>query len=176
MEMNMNELTNRAFLLTTYAVYPEPGNNLPYAVLGLADELFGEYYSEYIDDDQERMEEELLDVFWYVNQVSFELSCLLGSAFERHLDNNNVPYTSLEQAAQAVGVLAGIAKKIIRDGKQSAFKKHDKALESLVVIKNFIHTELDELSIPLEQAIELLHEKLGDRQERNVLHGDGDHR
>jgi len=172
----MNELTDSAFRLTQYAVYPEPGNNLPYAVLGLADELFGEYYGEYMNDEQERMKEELLDVFWYVNQVSFELSCLLGSAFERHLDNTNVPYTSLEQAAQAVGVLSGIAKKIIRDGKQSALKKHDNALGALNVIKNFVHTEIEELGMNLPDVIQSLHDKLGDRQERGVLHGDGDHR
>jgi hypothetical protein len=163
-------LHDEALRLVDYAVYPNIGNNLTYPVLGFIDELFGEYFS-----DEHRMKEEILDVYWYLNQISYELSLLYGSSFDRHL-NWSGRLVSKEEASQSIGVLCGIAKKIMRDGTQSAHKKRDLALVSLSVLADFVHSELYQNNIGLPDAISSLHEKLGSRQERGVIQGDGNYR
>lgn len=167
-------LINQSFALTNYAVYPDAGNNLAYPVLGFIDEL-GEYLAELNGLDNERMAEEILDLYWYLNQVSYELSMLYGTAFERHMSySGNETY--LVDVIPAVANLAGVAKKIMRDGKQSAYKKQDRALVSLNALRDFVFTQFNNLGLDLPDVISALHEKLGGRQERGVLKGDGDHR
>lgn len=168
-------LHDEALRLTQYAVYPDTGNNLAYPVLGLVDEMFGEYISEVRAGSDERIREEILDCWWYLNQISFELSMLYGTAFERHLSwSGQEAYIS--DAMIATGTLAGIAKKIMRDGKTSAYKKQDRALVSLGVLRDYMFTEFQKLGLNAEVVTAELHKKLGSRQERGVIQGDGDHR
>jgi len=165
--MNLYEESLR---LTDYAVYPNVGNNLAYPVLGFTDELFGEYFS-----DSSRMKEEILDVYWYLNQISYELSLLFGSSFDRHL-NWSGRLIPTEEVTRAIGVLSGIAKKIMRDGVQSAYKKQDLALVSLSTIADFVHGEIYYHDMKLRDVVSDLHKKLGSRQDRGVIQGDGDYR
>jgi hypothetical protein len=170
--MNLYE---EAMRLTDYAVYQNAGNNLAYPVLGFVDELFSEYIFEMQRGDRDRMVEEMLDVFWYGNQISYELSLLYGSSFDRHLSwTGEEVYIS--DAMIAIGTLAGIAKKIMRDGESSAYKKQDRALVALGVLRDFMFTQFQNLGTDIETVITELHLKLGSRQQRGVIKGDGDHR
>jgi hypothetical protein len=167
-------LINESFALTSYAVYPDAGNNLAYPVLGFIDEL-GEYLAEMVSVDKNRMVEEILDLYWYLNQVSYELSMLYGTAFERHMSYSGKE-TYITEVIPAIANLAGVAKKIMRDGKPSAYKKQDRALVSLNVLRDFVFTQFANLDLELTDVITALHTKLGSRQQRGVLQGDGDHR
>jgi NTP pyrophosphatase (non-canonical NTP hydrolase) len=90
--MELNEFQKRA--LST-AVYPDQGNNLPYAVLGLAGEageLAGKAKKVIRDDGgiltperREAMIKELGDALWYVADTAFELNITLEAVAQNVL-------------------------------------------------------------------------------------------
>lgn len=156
--------------LTKYAVYPDVGNNVWYPMLGLVDEL-----AEWARAPVRRKKDEFLDVFWYYNQLVWELreAGIYPRPWGMHLQPSHMfasPNSSL--AFIGCGTLAGVVKKYVRDGEGSITDR--KRLLVADTIQQFGSVMC--IWRDLEGTLWRLHEKLGDRQDRGQLHGDGDYR
>lgn len=177
-DINADLLLEAASKCVTFAVYRNIGDNVLYPLAGLVDE-FGEYLDALdANTDLAAIFSEHCDVLWYLNQLAWELSRLdvpdltWGTHIRWMLEVS--PDESLEpqrrqNVFRAMARLAGIVKKIDRDGVRSLTSEKILAIE-----KNFkvIIVGLD-LSRPLGSYFYLI-DKLSGRQNRGTLHGDGD--
>src|SRR3989344_3816453 len=91
--MELNGFQKRAL---EFAVYPNQGNNLPYAVLGLCGEagevaeklkkLIRDHDGKLDDEYREKMAKELSDVLWYVSTTARELGYSLDEIGEMNIE------------------------------------------------------------------------------------------
>tara|TARA_Y100000034_G_scaffold136841_1_gene216282 strand:+ start:6493 stop:6996 length:504 start_codon:yes stop_codon:yes gene_type:complete len=167
----MKEYSQKA--LTT-AIYPNRGNNLPYTILGLIEELmeFEEKMSE--DSGKEDLIKEAGDVLWYMNAACFELKHEISeidtiSQCRVEFDEINV--------SKEIMTLAGKTKKFIRDDEGKIENEKLKSLlGSFVNILNHIRVAADLYDFTIEEVMEKNIDKLFSRKERGVLKGSGDNR
>jgi NTP pyrophosphatase (non-canonical NTP hydrolase) len=180
--MDKENLLGIGRALKQTAVYPDVSNNLMYPTLGLSDEI-----AEFIlEGNSEKEYAELGDVIWYLNQVAYELSELYDLRYGwqfKMLDNYNEPLEKNELALflfTQAGKIAGIAKKIERDGIESALVdwKMGKAMAaiqfSFVAVACYIDAENPRTALAV--AMTRLLNKLTKRAKNNRLHGDGSDR
>lgn len=79
-----------------FVIYPEPGNNITYPTLGLANEageVAGKVKKVFRDgggvpnDEQKQMiADEIGDVLWYCAQLATELGCSLSQIADRNIE------------------------------------------------------------------------------------------
>lgn len=155
------------------AVYPNVGNNLGYAALGLIDE-YGEFLEKWYihfntdQDLSEELEKELGDLYWYFSSVCREVGYNLADIVEK---------SSVEEINDTMDVfkVAGIAKKWQRDGKEIIEEKD--LFGKLVSLWSYVHYALYPTDREGQLRIAQMNlEKLFDRKERGVLKGNGDNR
>lgn len=90
--------------------------------------------------------------------------------------NEGIVYTALGLAGEA-GEVANVVKKMIRDDSNHLLQeKRDKLVYELGDVLWYAARLATELNIPLEDVMQLNHDKLEDRLARNVIKGSGDNR
>ena len=166
------------------AVYHAIGKNPGYPGLGLPDET-GEVF-EKVDmllssgvSDPDGVADEIGDVYWYIAALSHELKIDLTELDgpEAAMDGFvSVPHVS---AMLVSCKIAGHVKKIIREGKRG--KKYATRVEDITKLLIELDTLLRmvirfQTPYTREQVFERNINKLSDRKDRGVLHGDGDNR
>lgn len=188
----LEELFKKSDKITEFAVYPGAGSNVLYPYAGMIDE-----FTELVDavengTSDEDIFAEAADVVWYANQLLWELeqagvlskynrleiltSGLVYTTKEKYRDIKDVILFDLDDVFltfQAIARLGGVVKKVHRDGAPSFTGSKFAVLESAFTYLNKI-LWLDSKNV--DAYLDFLIEKLGSRQARNVLHGDGDHR
>lgn len=165
------------------AVYPDISANLSYPALGLSDEI-AEFFQE--NRDKEEMAE-LGDVVWYLNQVAYELSTLYDLSYGWQftlLDHDFSVFTTKEDLClflfSQAGKIAGIAKKIERDGIESAMVDSKMSIamraiqESFVAVANYVDYKSPRTALAV--LMTRLLNKLVKRKARGLIHGDGSDR
>lgn len=160
----------------TTAIYPKD-NELAYLALGLSDEL-AEYLERVIfgNGDYQAETKEAGDVLWYCARLLAYCGETLSEskvATEKHMadqepwvfDDVGVTDFMILQAGQ----IAGIAKKVLRDGEKPDTKQRiaDK-------VGNILYA-LDEVQM-LPVVVKSNRDKLDSRKDRGVLGGSGDNR
>lgn len=165
-----------------------------YPALGLANEV-GETLDKVFPTDRVEMVttevvKELGDVLWYVVATTHDLNLKLWELF-RHIsgdmnvttfdalewwllegDKKRSPYLSLTVHA---GEIAGIAKKVIRDGRglEDARVKAEPVLARVLYDLCLI---CKRIGVPLSEIAKTNYDKLTSRLERGKIKGDGDNR
>jgi len=91
--MTFEEYSEKAY---TTAIYPNQGNNLPYAILGVNGEAgeLAEKVKKIIRDDngviseekRQEMKKELGDILWYINTTCKELNLTLEEVAQSNLE------------------------------------------------------------------------------------------
>lgn len=140
-----------------------------YPPLGLIDE-FGEFIDAYYSDSSnDNLIKELGDVLWY-----YAATCdIIGASVDTLMNAAPINISSAYiDMLVTIGKIAGIAKKAERDG----LLKKDKLKEQLIHFGGFIKAYAFAMDVKLELVAEKNISKLRDRQQRNVLFGDGDNR
>lgn len=185
------ELLEKSDRITEFAVYPGSGSNVLYPYAGLIDE-----FTELVDAveggaSDEDIFAEAADVVWYANQLLWELEQAGVLSKENRLEmlTSGLVYTARGKghsvrdriwdgdcvvwSLKAIGRAGGVVKKIHRDGASSFTGTKLSILKSAFTYLN-LNLWLDSENVTA--YLDFLIEKLGSRQARNVLHGDGDHR
>jgi len=165
-----------------------------YPALGLANEV-GETLDKVFPTDHVEMVtvevvKELGDVLWYVTATTHDLGLKLWELFRYISGNVDVttfdhlewwllegekkrsPYLSITVNA---GEIAGIAKKVIRDGR-GLDDARSKAEPILAKILFDICLICKRIGVPLAEVAKTNHDKLSSRLERGKIKGDGDNR
>lgn len=169
--MNFKDYQDEA---AQYAVYPKD-RELEYLALGLVGEL-GEFrlasdmwndaHSDYAADPRTRVLDELGDVWWYLSMLA------------RHFGIDGIDDIDEEQVLSHVTnyalLICGCAKRIIREGVLS--------YNDGVRIQSYLRSLMSQLlsyTSDFDNASNVWRRNLGklaDRQQRNVINGEGDHR
>lgn len=178
----------------TTAVYPEFGTGstteLTYLALGLVDEAVelevklahaSVGFIKVVDDEiSKAIYHELGDAFWYWARLRDMLnddSPLVNEA-DYKLDISNAHYrTNIMRLIRSAGMVAGRAKKVLREGhsltegkpREDIIKHLHKAFCAMQVLANFFGKSEEEIW-------QMNSDKLLDRKGRGVLTGDGDNR
>lgn len=175
------------------AVYPKRGNNFYYAAMGLSGECGegGLAAIECYEEDEslglgvEAYRKELGDILWYMAACCHELGLSLMDIFAdakgkeiflSTLCRNELLYNHVHMAAFAGRVIEH-AKKAMRDdaGIVTTARKA-KIRPDLVLCVRFWCVCCYIIGTPPEEIARRNIAKLRDRQQRGVLHGDGDNR
>lgn len=159
------------------AVYPDRGANLPYAVLGLVEEI-GEL-AEKVHERAERHEiaAEAGDVYWYLAAICHEAGIPpAGVDLLRYRVGSlaQIPEMMLRTAAV---VVCGCAKKAIRDtGGVLPDVKRPAVAGAVSTLLHLLSCVAAEIRYAPEQVWEYNLQKLQSRKQRGTLHGSGDNR
>lgn len=161
----------------TTAFYPQRGNNLVYAVLGLVEET-----SEVVEKidrlDKNGLIKELGDQVWYISAICFEIQEPLENLSSYVVNLNftkNQP--CLQVMEEAIGQISAKTKKAIRDNNGVLDKdKRKHIIENLGRILSAINTLANIHGFDLSQVCATNIEKLNDRKNRGTLQGSGDNR
>lgn len=168
--MNLNEYQSRTHAT---AMFPTE-HALSYLTLGLCSEI-GELFevsAECYSRGSQTFKKELGDVMWYVSEIAI----LFGIELKENAREYPVPTypeTYIAGMAMHAGLLAGKAKKVLRDGTalDRAFVE-----ERLANIIRLVEFAAEGSSFTLEEVLVLNIDKLSDRKARGVIKGSGDHR
>ncbi len=154
-----------------FAIYPQVGNNLSYAILGLCDE-FCEFMTA---QGKQALFAEFGDVLWYFNcLISIELKKDFAEFVSRGIyatSNKRVlpPF-------KLIAKLLGNGKKYMRDDNYVLTDERSlNTYNAAVELFSFIWPIINDYKL-LEQALEQNIAKLTDRKLRDALKGDGDYR
>lgn len=145
-----------------------------YPVLGLVGET-GELIRKFNScSDDEEINKEIGDVFWYLNAISSDYLYMNLYQLVRLNDQVSVKTSFSLGAWNKVSKIAEIAKKAIRDSNNTLNKTQSSKLSLLLVqlyrmLENYASHELDDI-------LQLNHDKLFSRKERGVISGSGDNR
>ena len=167
------------------AIYPNRGQNLPYAILGLIEEAY-ELKEKMLAGDSEGALLELGDVLWYLvacsDELGLEFSELFGqnittlealASLEHRIAVETIAGFALDEAASA----GGVVKKIIRDDAGKASEAKSARLRSLLEsIAAALSAAAYLLGKTLSDAMEANVKKLSSRKNRGALTGSGDYR
>lgn len=171
--MNLAEYQKRAM---ETAVYPNIGNNLPYAVLGLIGE-WGELEDELRDirPHSLRIRNEMGDCYWFAADCAFEIGYTLKNVDTKPIITCFISdlETCENFCREALYIMAQHTSKNMRDSSGesrslivSCLSEVLQCLDQLCYLQGFSREEI------LEENIQ----KLTDRKARNVIHGSGGER
>jgi NTP pyrophosphatase (non-canonical NTP hydrolase) len=162
------------------AIYPNKGNNLAYAVLGLTEET-GEALQkagfQTKTKEHELFLKELGDVLWYVNATAFEAGSSLLELIT--IKASPIPEGSIEELMTILffecSVIAGRAKKVIRDNNGVVTEeKRAVILQSLSNVIRCLELLADKAESTLQEVANMNIQKLQFRKVAGTLLGDGD--
>ena len=161
----------------TTAIYPNRGQNLPYAVLGLVEET-GEVVEKIDNLDKLGLCKELGDQVWYVVAICFELKLpfeQLEIEVKKLQIKKNQPLLQIME--ECIGRISSYTKKAMRDN--NGIVHSDKQLlfvKDLGLILSAISTLSENHGFSLTEVFVNNHKKLQDRLQRNTIQGSGDDR
>ena len=164
------------------AIYPR---GLAYTALGISGEL-GELVVAVLAKSTSATAE-ISDVLWYVAMLAKDCGLTLSMVAGRKTFPLKIKESErcwglddiLEELTIHVGMACKNVKKTIRDDDGKLSKKRQKAIKLALRRVLYLLADLTnnaEWCAPLEECAKMNIEKLTSRQERGVLHGDGDTR
>jgi len=168
----LDDYSGRAF---KFAIYPKAGSDIAYPALGLCGETSETYMKlaskSVMTDD---ILKECGDVLWYCNAVAITCGRTLGA-----IQIVGGHYGSALDAAGWMFVHAGAiaeqGKKVIRGG-EALEGRRDKILHHLGLLLGALLYIIDTMAGTMESVANDNLSKLGDREDRGLIHGDGDNR
>lgn len=175
--MDATDTTWAAYSQTALAtaIYPERGNNLMYAALGLCGEA-GELFDIVgtAGNTHDRVVGELGDVAWYTAVVAYEAAIAPHSLGAPTWQTDRDPTARIVVAAARI---AELVKKTARDhnGRVDALTRA-KILSQLDEIIDALGAAAANLGLTLDDLLDANTAKLASRAERGQLHGNGDFR
>lgn len=159
------------------AIYPNQGQNLAYASLGLNEEA-GEVLEKLIKGDVEGVLSELGDICWYSATTAFEVGVELEFVSQkRRLILDKEPKELVVELMYQASIISGRSKKVLRDNQGVVPQdKRDVIIKSLAQILSLVDLIAKHHGSSIEEVMVKNVAKLQARKQNQTLHGDGDNR
>ncbi len=161
------------------AIYPNIGNNLSYPPKAVMDE-WGEIAEKLLGKtppfSHNDLAHELGDAYWEINalvvEMGYNFSTLILEAADMNVISESVQGLVIDGYLMISKVM-GRLKKYERDGDAAQMVlARDFTVQLLAILGAIVY----EAGFELQEILQMNLDKLADRQERNVLGGDGDAR